>query len=508
MDQRDLCQTHLQGPRHAGRVGLLQQAAALAQRRDQGVIGRPIGVAAHHGHTQVRGQPTARAPSPAGPAVAQRDQAMRACTSGTNSPNSARAGTSVAGMKRSSCPGIRRASAAGPGAPDASGSRRAGARSGRAASLVDAQGLLALEVDAQARGAMGTEMGREQAAPARSASRARPSTPSRPSASQPWSMPLPTQLRTHGLNSAPKMDARNGPFAHGYLSRWPPPGLQHPGHGIPSGSRPARRTVDPAGRRFAVLRHAGTAGAGRARAGRGAADAQLRARGAASADRHRASKGGAETRRWWGSKLSNQACAWRWRSRSRRPSCRRRPEPPARFELAAELLVLEQPLVALKSPRTAVRYRLLDRNANNRILYERVVRTEQNADLGDALLSLPSASASPPSARAARQHPDHAARRGRAAAPDRRGHRMPRWLLALALCLWQLPSAATPLQPIPRRPCPPCLCAWPCPAPGPCLWRAEAEPTGARHHLRRGHRRRPARGPAGGAGGGAATASR
>ncbi len=68
----------------------------------------------------------------------------------------------------------------------------------------------------------------------------------------------------------------------------------------------------------------------------------------------------------------------------------RRPEPPARFELAAELLELDQPLIAAEvTVRTAVRYRLLDRSANNRVLYERVVRTEHKADLGDALFSLP-----------------------------------------------------------------------------------------------------------------------
>lgn len=102
-------------------------------------------------------------------------------------------------------------------------------------------------------------------------------------------------------------------------------------------------------------------------------------------------KGGAETGRWWGSKLSNQALRVALEESLQAAELHaRRPEPPARFELAAELLVLEQPLVALEvTVRTAVRYRLLDRNANNRILYERVVRTEQNADLGDALLSLP-----------------------------------------------------------------------------------------------------------------------
>jgi hypothetical protein len=102
-------------------------------------------------------------------------------------------------------------------------------------------------------------------------------------------------------------------------------------------------------------------------------------------------EGGAETGRWWGSKVSNQALRVALEESLQAAELHaRRPEPPARFELAAELLELEQPLIAVGvTVRTAVRYRLLDRNANQRVLYERVVRTEQEAGLGDALLSIP-----------------------------------------------------------------------------------------------------------------------
>jgi hypothetical protein len=101
-------------------------------------------------------------------------------------------------------------------------------------------------------------------------------------------------------------------------------------------------------------------------------------------------KGGQATNRWWGSKVSAQALqqaldesfyAVGMKSLS--------PQPPARFELQAELVQLEQPLIPAVGVTVdvAVRYTLLDKVADGRIVYQRRIANSEEAGLGEAVLS-------------------------------------------------------------------------------------------------------------------------
>jgi len=64
------------------------------------------------------------------------------------------------------------------------------------------------------------------------------------------------------------------------------------------------------------------------------------------------------------------------------------PEPPARFELQAELLQLDQPLVPALGVTvgTAVRYTLVDK-ASGKTVYQRRIANTDEAGLGEAVLS-------------------------------------------------------------------------------------------------------------------------
>jgi hypothetical protein len=102
-------------------------------------------------------------------------------------------------------------------------------------------------------------------------------------------------------------------------------------------------------------------------------------------------KGGEETGRWWGSKVSQTALqqaldeslfAVGMKSAA--------PEPAARFELLAELVQLDQPLIApaALSVTVAVRYTLTDK-ANGRVVYQRQLSNASEAGFSEAVLSIP-----------------------------------------------------------------------------------------------------------------------
>lgn len=101
-------------------------------------------------------------------------------------------------------------------------------------------------------------------------------------------------------------------------------------------------------------------------------------------------KGGLATNRWWGSKVSADALqqaldesfyAVGMKSLS--------PQPPARFELQAELVQLDQPLVPAVGVTVdvAVRYTLVDKAADGRVLYQRRIANTDEARLSEAVLS-------------------------------------------------------------------------------------------------------------------------
>jgi len=102
-------------------------------------------------------------------------------------------------------------------------------------------------------------------------------------------------------------------------------------------------------------------------------------------------QGGAETGRWWGSKVSavalQQALESSLHAVGMVPPA---PLPAPRFELKAQLLQLEQPLVPVPVAGVvvgcAVRYSLVDRTSGRTVYQRRIANTEE-ADLGDALLS-------------------------------------------------------------------------------------------------------------------------
>ncbi|MEO6278952.1 hypothetical protein [Roseateles sp.] len=100
-------------------------------------------------------------------------------------------------------------------------------------------------------------------------------------------------------------------------------------------------------------------------------------------------QGGEATGRWWGSRVSavtlQQALDESLYAVGMRPAS---PEPAARFELQAELLQLQQPLVPVMGVTvgTAVRYTLVDK-ASGKIVYQRRIANTEEASLGDALVS-------------------------------------------------------------------------------------------------------------------------
>jgi len=100
-------------------------------------------------------------------------------------------------------------------------------------------------------------------------------------------------------------------------------------------------------------------------------------------------QGGFETGRWWGSKVSaaalQQALEESLHAVGMRPAS---PEPAPRFELQAQLVLLEQPTVPVigVTVGTAVRYTLVDK-ASGKVVYHRRIANAEEAGLGDALVS-------------------------------------------------------------------------------------------------------------------------
>lgn len=100
-------------------------------------------------------------------------------------------------------------------------------------------------------------------------------------------------------------------------------------------------------------------------------------------------QGGLETGRWWGSKVSavalQQALEESFHAVGLRPAA---PEPAPRFELATELLQLEQPLVPVAGVTvgTAVRYTLTEK-ASGKVVYQRRIANTDEAGFTDAIVS-------------------------------------------------------------------------------------------------------------------------
>ncbi|MFG6458175.1 hypothetical protein [Roseateles sp. BYS96W] len=99
--------------------------------------------------------------------------------------------------------------------------------------------------------------------------------------------------------------------------------------------------------------------------------------------------GGAETGRWWGSKVSavalQQALEESLFAVGMHPLA---PDPEPRYELQAELLALEQPLVPVRGATVgvAVRYTLVDRIAG-KVVYQRRVANAEEARFSESMLS-------------------------------------------------------------------------------------------------------------------------
>jgi hypothetical protein len=100
-------------------------------------------------------------------------------------------------------------------------------------------------------------------------------------------------------------------------------------------------------------------------------------------------RGGEATGRWWGSKVSaaalQQALEESLYAVGMKPVA---PQPVPRFELTAELVQLEQPRVpaAGVTVGVAVRYTLAEK-ADGRIVYQRLIANQDEASLGDAVVS-------------------------------------------------------------------------------------------------------------------------
>lgn len=97
-----------------------------------------------------------------------------------------------------------------------------------------------------------------------------------------------------------------------------------------------------------------------------------------------------ETGRWWGARLQAAALAQALDESlygvGMKPPA---PQPAPRFELRAELVQLEQPVVSLigVTVTLGVRYTLADLASDGRIIYQRVISTQEEAGVGDAPLS-------------------------------------------------------------------------------------------------------------------------
>lgn len=101
-------------------------------------------------------------------------------------------------------------------------------------------------------------------------------------------------------------------------------------------------------------------------------------------------KGGQETGRWWGSKVSAVALQQALEESTYAVGMKAlAPLPAARFELQAELVQLEQPLIPAVGVTVgvAVRYTLVDRSSEGRVVYERRIANTEDARLGEAILS-------------------------------------------------------------------------------------------------------------------------
>ena len=101
-------------------------------------------------------------------------------------------------------------------------------------------------------------------------------------------------------------------------------------------------------------------------------------------------KGGQETNRWWGSKVSAAALQQALEESFHAVGMRHiAPQPAARFELQAQLVQLDQPLVpaAAVTVGVAVLYTLVDRSADGRVLYQRRIANTDEARLSEAILS-------------------------------------------------------------------------------------------------------------------------
>jgi len=101
-------------------------------------------------------------------------------------------------------------------------------------------------------------------------------------------------------------------------------------------------------------------------------------------------QGGMATNRWWGSRVAadalQQALEASLHAVGMQPLA---PLPAARFELRAELVQLDQPLVPAVGVTVdvAVRYTLVDKLADGRIVYQRRIANTEEARLGEAILS-------------------------------------------------------------------------------------------------------------------------
>lgn len=99
--------------------------------------------------------------------------------------------------------------------------------------------------------------------------------------------------------------------------------------------------------------------------------------------------GGSVTSRWWGSRVSSLALAHALEDSLRSVGLFAQPAQGARYLLRAQLLAIDQPLLAADTTVTVmVDYRLVD-TRSDAIVYQRVVRTAQTADFGAAMLSQP-----------------------------------------------------------------------------------------------------------------------
>ncbi|MBW8844126.1 MAG: hypothetical protein JF607_04015 [Burkholderiales bacterium] len=100
-------------------------------------------------------------------------------------------------------------------------------------------------------------------------------------------------------------------------------------------------------------------------------------------------QGGEETGRWWGSKVSaaalQQALDESLYAVGMKPAA---PLPVPRFELTAELVQLEQPLVPAVGVTVgvAVRYTLLEK-ADGRVVYQRLIANNNEARFSEAIVS-------------------------------------------------------------------------------------------------------------------------